>query len=788
MTFDARRQDFSREHIYVVEIDGDYCALTYSNAPCTASIPTTGSQECFNTLASCQDPDNYDEEGLTYRFCEPRSPHPLELEAAPSLLSVRMAPAEIDIGGGLGVRSNVSLVFNDHPSSDIGIDKYLANRSYIATDVGTFWTKWRSRNPYYQGRPLRVLSGYLVDGVFDEANFQERHYVIESLDVYGGRAYITAKDPLKLADSDRAQAPAASLGALDADITDSTTTFTLSPSGIGSDYPSSNAWVRVGSEVMEITGRSGDDLTVTRGQYNTAAAAHSEDDAVQLCLYYNDQPNDIIEDLLTTYAGIDSSFIPSSTWQAEADSYMTGLLETLITEPVGVKTLLRELGEQAPHYLYWDERTQLIQMVAIKEPPLDPDPVTQADNILADSFRLADQKDLRVSNVFVYFGQFDPTQKLDEVRNYQQTYVRIDADSIANYGGSRIKTIYSRWINNDNKAAAIQLATKIGRRFSDVPRMASWSMDPKDASIWAGQTVEIEHRDIAGFTGAPEPTPFEIISVGEEGARYQYKALEYLYGPELAGDEGTGDPDVDLVVIGGDQDNINLRTIYDGLFPSPDASTEVKVIIDTGVTIGSASTGSPALDTGTWPAGATLTLENRGLIVGRGGDGAQGDDAGAGDDGGAGGDAINMQYDMDLNNLGIIGGGGGGGGGAYLENAGTSDEFWAGGGGGAGHPNSSGAPSSRTGTAASVIVVNGFGGTDENGGGGGICSQLLPAITRNANGGDGGDLGDAGSIGAVSGTYTTSHTGSGGAAGKAIDVNGNTLTYIAAGDIRGTVS
>jgi len=38
MTFDTRKKDFSREPFYVVEIDGDYCSLTYGVAPCTALV------------------------------------------------------------------------------------------------------------------------------------------------------------------------------------------------------------------------------------------------------------------------------------------------------------------------------------------------------------------------------------------------------------------------------------------------------------------------------------------------------------------------------------------------------------------------------------------------------------------------------------------------------------------------------------------------------------------------------------------------------------------------------
>ena len=48
---------FGREPIELVEMVLPKCANTYGTAPCTAS-GAPGS-ECFNTRATCQDPDNY---------------------------------------------------------------------------------------------------------------------------------------------------------------------------------------------------------------------------------------------------------------------------------------------------------------------------------------------------------------------------------------------------------------------------------------------------------------------------------------------------------------------------------------------------------------------------------------------------------------------------------------------------------------------------------------------------------------------------------------------------------
>ena len=84
--------------------------------------------------------------------------------------------------------------------------------------------------------------------------------------------------------------------------------------------------------------------------------------------------------------------------------------------------------------------------------------------------------------------------------------------------------------------------------------------------------------------------------------------------------------------------------------------------MQSGVTVGSTSSGTPSVDTGTFPVGSTVKLENRGNIYGRGGDGGAGGSGGAGSNGSAGGDAINLGFDITIDNtLGNIFGGGGGG-------------------------------------------------------------------------------------------------------------------------------
>ena len=764
MAYDNEKIKFGKEHIYIVEMDLEYCGNFFGFSPCTAT--GSGDSKCYNVRNTCQDLPNFASSVKTYRFCESRSAHPIGLVAIPSLNNVSISPAKIDLGGGLGTRASVNLSFIDHPASDIGVDKYLADRTYIASERGSFWTKLRARNPNYQFKNLRVKSGYLVDGAYVAANFTTRYYIIESMNVSGGKASIIAKDPLKLASSKKALAPKASTGLLKFSLTAIETELTLIPLGIGNlEYPTSG-FISIKSEVMSFT-RSGDVMTaLSRGAKNSTASTHAINDTVQLCLEYSGQTRGqldfIVKDLLTTYANIDTAFIDDGLWDAEVSAYLSGLLDGIITKPYDVFKLLKELAESMPHYLWWNEITQKIELTALKQPPITANVLNMDNNIIAGSFSTKDKQELRASTIFVNFGMFDPTAKLDEPNNYQQSYVRVDTDSISKYGSSEIKVVNSRWISNTNKAAALQLAALYGRRFSDVPREVKFSLDAKDSDVWVGQTKAINHIDIVDDSGAAVNTNFQIMSA-KENKTFDYTALEFTYGQELPEDEGGGDPSVERVLISTDSYNVNLRTLFNALYPTVDATTKALFIFEGGNKVGSQTASGLAVNTGTWPAGATVTLQlNEGsYIVGKGGDESQ-----------AGGTALSMAHPITLVNNGTIGGGGGGGGYA------TGSNYRSGGGGGAGYDIGIKGTTQSAGGSATY----GENGTLESGGAGGsiVTTGSEPQFST---GGDGGDLGDAGQNAFGDATNTN-----GGAAGAAIEQNGNTLTITTLGDIRGTNS
>jgi hypothetical protein len=234
-------------------------------------------------------------------------------------------------------------------------------------------------------------------------------------------------------------------------------------------------------------------------------------------------------------------------------------------------------------------------------------------------------------------------------------------------------------------------------------------------------------------------------------------------------------------------------------------ASDITVTVDGRV--GSTSTSTPALDTGSgWTSGDTITIIVNAFILGKGGAGGNGGNAtassaSAGSAGGAGGTALNLQYDVTIDqNSEINGGGGGGGGGggaSGIRQVGFSQlrvvSGGGGGGGGTGKTQSSGGnggtASGATNSSENKDGSSGSASSQTAGGSGGSGGSTSGAPA--GDGGNGGGKGAAGSAGdAGSGATAAGAGGAGGAAGKAIALNGNTATFVGGdqGTINGAIS
>lgn len=79
-----------REPIEIIEIDQDFCSLSYSMGACGAELGTTGNEKCFNTIGTCQVKKDYTSSILTLKYCSRTSVTPRH--HLPFLKSVKTKP------------------------------------------------------------------------------------------------------------------------------------------------------------------------------------------------------------------------------------------------------------------------------------------------------------------------------------------------------------------------------------------------------------------------------------------------------------------------------------------------------------------------------------------------------------------------------------------------------------------------------------------------------------------------------------------------------------------------
>lgn len=548
-----------RELQTIVEIEQDFCSLRYGVAPCQAALGITGDRKCFNTRATCQDPERYAPQPLTLRFCKPGERLP-DVYCIPSVASVSTAPTEINPGGGnknsgpLGKRASIRISLRDHPHSDNVVDPYVSERGYDPLERGTFWSKWLARNPYYNNRVLRVREGYLGQALTDMVT---RTYLIDKIDGpdSSGRVQITAKDVLKLADNDKAQAPRPSTGELVVDYGEEDTGHLRVTGAQAADYPAPGT-VRINDELMRYGSVSQLSETeihlfdIVRATDGSELDSHSAGDRVQICLRYeNVRVDNLAYEWLTQYGDVPAGWIDKPEWEAEAELWLQQFdLTGLITEPTGVTDLLSEVTEQCLFFIWWDEREQKIRLEATKPPVFQlVRKINDYANIIADSAQLSQDPQGRVSQVWVYWGQRDPTEDLEKESNFRRLRVRADleAEGHTQYGEQRIRKIYSRWLRSD--AQAINVTARLLSRYRNNPRYATISVDAKDRDMWTGDVVDMLHHGVVDDTGAPLETRYQILSAEEtvpgHSAEYRLEVFEYSInyriGLWMAGDAPT---------------------------------------------------------------------------------------------------------------------------------------------------------------------------------------------------------------------------------------------------------
>jgi len=352
-----------------------------------------------------------------------------------------------------------------------------------------------------------------------------------------GTCTFEAKDILALADDTKAVAPIAARGNLVSDIDVGSTTLTLQPASVGSEYPSSGYAV-IGSEVVKYT-RSGDVVTLTqRGARKTVATEHSALDTFQQVVdYEHARIDDVIYDLFVNYAKIPTSYIDFPAWQDEITTWMSSVyIDTTITSPTGVKTLIGELAVLGIS-IWWDDVNQKIGLKA-NRPVFDDvlTSITERNNI--KDIELEDQDQYRLTQIHFYSVQTDPTKSVTEKSNYNRRVVTVDplAESALQYGDTRIREIFCRWLNVGADSITAILSRRLLKRFNTAPTVYTITLDAKDRGLGLTDVISLNSRAKEDDTGKPVDTQLQIIKIVESnyGHEIEITAQAYQYEGKYA--------------------------------------------------------------------------------------------------------------------------------------------------------------------------------------------------------------------------------------------------------------
>lgn len=751
---------------------GEFGTIAVSHSASSVKLVHSGEADgtCYATPETCSSADSYDENTkLEFKF--PSTQLDLSEIFYNGFLTFSHTPAKVNPGQSMGKRAGGSVTISDSKDTDVYVP-YPDRR----TTRGTLFNKLIERHPNWNGRPIKILSGF--DPLnFNSSNYITREYIIDSVNLDNGILNVKFLDPLILTEEKKAKAPVASLGT-NVNIIDSLSTEITYTGAPAFDYGlSGTIFVRIDSEVIECTVLSDFVLTIAnRAVGGTIEKDHKINATIQKCLVYdNVNVVSIIEDLMINHTDIDPRFLDNYSSVISDTSNIT--LTANINKPTSVSTLINELIINGDLVVFYSETEQKIKIKQVKDASAGVISIDENNHIKSDSIKI--DRDIK-SQYTRYTVAWDPNDitKTKDDENFSIVYQSINLNQELPKAKGEInekKIFFNRWLtgSNDDVLIGTSIAQVAIDRSNKVPENISYTLDVNsvfDTQLSAfdlGTVYNLSTSRIVNVDGSNKSDTHQVLSMKELG-NMQYRIESRLFQDPLQG------TNVDFT-INTNKENYDLSSEF-----APVAGHYI-VLIDSGITIGSTNTSTPAFTTGIQAAGVTFEFIIRASILGNGGGGGEGgklsmiynaicpeeDDFSSGGIGLVGGNAFNATVDC------IISVGAG--------------AIWAGGGGAAG------------GTSYGIACING-GANAGNGGCGGQGYAISfggsagtvddDTTTSTDTGIDGvnGTLGSQGILGSNSGgefggegsdefVVDGSLQTQGGKSGYAIVSNGNNITF-----------
>ncbi len=311
-----------------------------------------------------------------------------------------------------------------------------------------------------------------------------------------------------------------------------------------------NEYIRIGSEIIQYTVKSGDQLSwpdaTYRGAFGSTVADHKVADGVQLCRAFINQSIQQVLTSLIAENGIAASYIGTSLgtecglWYGAAFN-----INACISAPTQPSALLADLLKQIGAVMWWSPQTQTIEFKAVM-PSAGAYPTWSDDaNLIQGGTTISNLDALRITQASIAYALKDATANLTQPISFLRTNVYVDASaqSALEYNDIRPKAMFSRWFTGANSVAMAAVVSRLVSRLRDVPKLFSVRIDPKDYTLAIGSLVAIKTARNVDATGAPKPEICIITQSLDKGTHIEVQARSQNYSQRYAFIAPPGTPD-----------------------------------------------------------------------------------------------------------------------------------------------------------------------------------------------------------------------------------------------------
>lgn len=559
-------------------------------------------KRCSYTFPTCQDQANFnagnDYEATTdlrgireYKFCLKNAPLPFTggTLIRPMLTDYDQAPQEIDgtragldkdsSGGFITKREEITYRLEDDASpGNFDLDKSSVGAlTNTAAGSGTFWRRFRAihQNMDNLRAYAKLATGYVFAGS-TEADYQLRLSgpILNMKVSNGGVASLLATDGLQMAKR-KIPSKISTSNLLAASMDSSTTLLYVDDptevsdpapnadqaetfsSGVRTGGPDWQVVLLVGTEKMTVLSKTdgGNPLTVRRGRWGTAAAAHATNDAFSEIREFGteqvtpgnpvlgvnpmDAKNSLYREGGVPWTQIDTTFNSDeqATWLGSSLDTTNGieggvLFRRTLTEPTDIDTLLQEIDRDIVAFQFVTDarmiRTKVFAPVRPTETLVE---LTDVSHFLEGSVEVEVDMEARLSRVIVGWNRI-PGSGGDVLGDYSEAalYLNPLQEGPGAHGSIKDRIILSEWIKAGDTGRGAATAARILGRFVNGARIVIGSLEAKDDdNVTIGTFVYVTTAQIQKPDGSTDDKKIMMVVRKErsmDGSRMNLRFLD----------------------------------------------------------------------------------------------------------------------------------------------------------------------------------------------------------------------------------------------------------------------